>query len=173
MRRFLIALLAIVPLATWGANPPTPAERAAANQKRVQNDLHLLRIIGLADALGLNEAEALRLDRIMHPFDERKREVRAQINEAAKLIQRATEGDSTALARVDQAMETVLSGRVLVAEIDKEMIQAVARELTPQQRAKMSVFFAKYGQQARQMATAAQKLRQAQQQNNGQQNKGN
>jgi len=172
MRRFLIALLAF-PLASLGANPPTPAERAAANQKRVQNDMHLLRIIGLADALGLSEAEALRLDRIMHPFDERKREVRVQINEAAKVIQRATEGDSAALARVDQAMETVLSGRVLVAEIDKEMIQAVAREITPQQRAKMSVFFAKYGQQARQMAAQAQKLRQAQQQNNGQQNKGN
>src|SRR5262249_30250130 len=155
MRRFLVALLAI-PLVTWGANPPTPAERAAANQKKVQNDLHLLRIIGLADALGLNEAEAMRLDRIMHPFDERKREVRAQINEAAKVIQRATEGDPSALSRVDQAMETVLSGRVLVAEIDKEMIQALSRELTPQQRAKMSVFFAKFGQQAKDVTTAAQ-----------------
>src|SRR5712692_131487 len=104
----------------------------------------------------------------MHPFDEQRKEVRAQINEASKIIKRATEGDSSALAQVDQANQTILEGRVRVAEIDRDMFIAVARELTPGQRAKMAVFFAKFGEQVRQTLQAANKLRQAQR-NNGQQ----
>jgi hypothetical protein len=166
MRSLLIALLAI-PAASMGANP-APPEPAAANQRRIQNELHLLRIIGLADALGLNEAEALRLDRLMRPYDERKRKVRAQIGEALKVIKLATEGDPAALASIDPALETVLNGRAQVAEIDRDMLLGVSRELTPQQRAKMAVFFARFGQHARQVVANVNKLNPAQQPNDGQ-----
>jgi hypothetical protein len=51
-----------------------------------------------------------------------------------------------ALAQVDLNVQKVLDGRVQLAGLDKELFVVLARDLAPQQRAKLALVLAKMGQ---------------------------
>jgi len=137
------------------AAPPAPG--AFARQIRMKQ------VIGLSEALDLSEADALRMAQIIRSYQDRRRPLQEQVAEAARIIKRAADGEPDALSRVDAALRQMYAARSQLVELNKEMFSALSQGLSPQQRAKMAVFFAKFSmrlreaqvQRARRMAAAA------------------
>lgn len=146
MKKLLIALLASLPLSALAADRSPPNANPNQTELRDEMEKHtrLARVVGLAEELDLNTNEALRVDEVLRKYDERRRPLREQVAEAAKILERAADGDTQAQGQVDQAAQRIFEARTQMAELDKEMFQQLARDLRPQQRAKMAVFFARY-----------------------------
>lgn len=148
MKKLLIALLASLPLSALAADRSPPNANPNPNQTELRDEMEkhtrLARVVGLAEELDLNTNEALRVDEVLRKYDERRRPLREQVAEAAKILERAADGDTQAQGQVDQAAQRIFEARTQMAELDKEMFQQLARDLRPQQRAKMAVFFARY-----------------------------
>lgn len=115
-------------------------ERRAEMERRV----HLAMVVGMSEALQLNEAEALKLSDKLKAFQEKRRPVREGMFDAMKTLKAAADGDTTAQAQVDQAVQKVMDGRQQMAALDKEQFQTLARDLNPQKRAQLALFFAKF-----------------------------
>ena len=136
------ALLVLIPLggvlaANSGA-PNHPAPGAVARQVRMRQ------VLGLAEALDLTEADALRVSQIIQSFQQRRRPLQEQVAEAAKVVKRAADGDVAAVAQADMALNQMFTARTQLAQLNQEMFNTLGQGLTPQQRAKMSIYFAKF-----------------------------
>lgn len=114
-----------------------------ARQRREQRT-RMMQVVGLSEALGLSTQEALRVDETLRRFDDRRRPFRDQVHESGKVVMDAARGDNAALAQVDQATNRLLDARIQLASLDKELFQALARDLNPQQRAKLALFYARF-----------------------------
>jgi len=136
------ALLVFIPLAgafaanSGAANRPAPG--AVARQVRMRQ------VVGLAEALELTEADALRVSQIIQSFQERRRPLQEQVSESAKIIKRAADGDAAAIAQVDTALSQMFAARTQLTQLNQEMFTTLGQGLTPQQRAKMAIYFAKF-----------------------------
>jgi len=120
--------------------PRDPAEMRQRREQRVR----LMQVVGLTEALGLSTQDALRVDETIRRFDERRRPLKDQIREAGKVVTEAARGDNSALAQVDQATNRLLDARIQLASLDKEMFQTLARDMGPQQRARLALFYARF-----------------------------
>src|SRR5258707_12575070 len=149
---------AVVLAANRDSEHPGPPPVAFARQIRMEQ------VIGLAEALELSEADALRMAQVIRSVQERRRPLQEQVAESARIIKRAADGDPEALARVDTALQQMYAARAQLADLNKEMFATLSQGLTAQQRAKMAVYFAKFQMQlrdaqirrARRMAATAQ-----------------
>lgn len=124
------------------------AERAAERQHR----MHMMAVVMIADALELNEVDAVKLSDKLKGFEERKRPIREQMFESMKTLRAAADGEAGALTQVDAALQRVLDGRSQMAAIDKEMFNSLATGQTPQKKARLALVMARFGQQARMQA---------------------
>ena len=155
MKTVFLAVLAVSSLAFAGP-PPSAApggppsrwdrggEHGAEAKEELQRKLHLMLVVGLADAMGLNETEALRLSDRLKVFEDKRRPVREGMGEAMKILKSAADGDASAAAQVDAAVQKVLDGRQQMAALDKEMFQGLSKDLTPQRRAQLALFLARF-----------------------------
>ena len=116
-----------------------PAERFQRQEQRHR----MMQVLGLTEVLGLSTQEALRMDETIRRFDERRRPLREQVHASGKVVKDAAQGDAAAVGQVDQAIGRVLDARIQLATLDKEMFQALAKDLGPQQRAKLALFYAR------------------------------
>lgn len=126
----------------WGGRGPMqgdPAERLQHQEQRHR----MMQVVGLTEVLGLSTQEALRMDEVLRRFDERRRPLREQVRESGKVVRDAAHGDAAAAGQVDQAIGRVLDARIQLATLDKEMFQALAKGLSPQQRARLALFYAR------------------------------
>ncbi len=126
--------------------PPSDDEREAGMRK-----MHMLAVVGIADALGLSDAEALKLGDKLKAFEERRRPLREGMHEAMKTLKAAADGDAQALPQVDAAIAKVLDTRAQLAAIDKDLFQALGAGQPPEKRAKLALFLAKFHREAQQM----------------------
>jgi len=140
--------LAGAPRATTPEARPDPAAREQ-NREAMERRIRTLRAVGLAEALDLDTAEALRIDAVMKPFDERRRPLQAQVFEAMKTLRHAAGGEAATAGQVDDATVRVLDARAQIAQIDREMFAALAQGRSPQQKAKLALFFAHFQEEAR------------------------
>ncbi len=124
--------------AKWEGREPNPA-RAEEQAK----NLRMLAVVSIADALALNEADALKLSDKLKAFDERRQPVRQQMREAMQGVKAAADGDQAALAQVDANIQKVLDGRAQMAALDKELFLLLGKDQTPQNRAKLALALAK------------------------------
>ena len=120
------------------------AERMEEHQRR----MHTAMVVGLAEALELTDAEALKLSEKLKGFEEKRRPIRQQMRESMRTLKSAAGGEQAALAQVDAAIAKVLDSRAQLAALDKEQLAALSQGLTPQKRARLALFFAHFGQQA-------------------------
>jgi hypothetical protein len=67
------------------------------------------------------------------------------------VLKAASDGDPSALPQVDAAVQRVLDGRQQMAQLDKEMFAGLSAGLTPQKRAQLAIFLAKFHQGAARM----------------------
>ncbi|HZZ83923.1 MAG TPA: hypothetical protein VFE30_05245 [Anaeromyxobacteraceae bacterium] len=146
--RLAIALLLLPLTASAG---PQPAA-AGANQgeearyDRFSKRLKLARILGLSEALDLNEGEAIKFRDVMARFDERRKPLIKELRDAARTVHRAAEGDKDAAGQADQAVQRIFEAREKMHAIDRDLYQALAKDLSPARRARLAVFFAQFHQ---------------------------
>lgn len=126
----------------WGGGP---------HGERRDGRLHMMAVVGIAEALELNEAEALRLSEKLKGFEDKRRPIRLEMVESMRTLKLAADGDAAAGAQVDQAVQKVLDGRAKLAALDREMFNSLSQGLAPQKRARLALFLAKFGQQVQKM----------------------
>ena len=144
MKRLWIAVSAIMIVAVAAsAQLETPRAQVVQRQRALARQ-RLMKVVGLAEALELNEVQALRMADVMRRDDDRKAPLQVQNAELDKVIKRASEGDSAAVGQVDRAIQTISDNRVQVQQLDREMMDELGRNLSPQQRAKLMIFFVNF-----------------------------
>jgi Spy/CpxP family protein refolding chaperone len=124
--------------------PPDPAKL-----ERYEKNVRTRVAVGLAEALDLDESGAIKIAQILRRYRERRRPFQDQVRESAQIIKRASEGDSSAAAQVDQAIHRMFEARIQLTGINREMLLELGQGLSPQQRAKMAIFFAKFDSERR------------------------
>jgi Spy/CpxP family protein refolding chaperone len=141
----LVLLAASAVGAAGPAAPPGDAPRGELAEKRMRT----LRAVGVAEALDLETADALKVDALMRSFDDRRRPLARTMHESMKTLRGAANGDSVSPAQVDDAVNHLVEARAQMAQVDREMFAALAQGRTPQQKAKLALFLAHFGEEAR------------------------
>jgi hypothetical protein len=137
--RLAVLTLALLPLVSLAA-PPEPHDDAVREEKQTR----MMRVLGLAEELELNESQALKMADTMRQFDERRRPLMEQVRESAQVLRKAAQGDTAAQSQVDQAVQRVFDARTQLTALDRDMYQALAKDLPPQKRAQLAIFMARH-----------------------------
>ena len=137
--RLVVLTLCLLPLASLAQTP-----EAKESAERVERQTRLMRVVGLAEELGLDESQALKMADTMRQFDERRRPLVEQVQEAAQVLRKAARGEAATQSQVDQAVQRVFEARTQLTALDREMYQALARDLPPQKRAQLAIFMARH-----------------------------
>jgi hypothetical protein len=162
----LIAVLAALPIAAFaqGAGPQRGMGPGAGmgpggmgpggmgpggmgpgrSPEMMQKRARLALTLGLATALDLDEAQALRLGETVAKFADRRRAVLEQLRDARHTLQRAAQGEKVSAQEVDQAIAKVLDGRAQAQAIDRELVQTVTKDLSPDKKARAVLFLGKF-----------------------------
>lgn len=130
------------PPGKWGGPDD---ERFSEKLEERGKKAHMFAVVAIAEALELTEAEALRMSEKLKGIEEKRRPMREQMFEAMRAVKAAADGDQAALAQVDANIQKVLEGRAQMAASDKEMFQVLAKDLSPQKKAKLALVLAKLG----------------------------
>ncbi|WP_233595921.1 MULTISPECIES: hypothetical protein [Corallococcus] len=135
---FALPMMALAQPDAKGPGARDPDRMAKAEQRQ-----RLRQVLELADTLELDSAQALKMDETLRRFDERRRPLREQVRESARTLHLASRGDSAALGQVDAAAQKVFDARAQIAALEREMYQALAKDLPPQKRARLAVVLAR------------------------------
>ena len=133
MKRILLAAL-LTPLAAFAVTPVSDGPAQPEGGRRIER---------MAQALKLDPAQTQKLTTSMQPFIARQKAIREQAKSARQTLRAAAEGDQTAMTKVDAAEQQLLDARGAKLAVQREMVQAVGRDLTPQQRAKLDLFISR------------------------------
>jgi hypothetical protein len=153
---FAAAIIAALPVATLAQPQPGPgAQNGRQGQaqgqpgprrdpERMEKRVRLARTLGLAEALDLDAAQALKLGETIGKFDERRVAARRQLHDARQVLRRAARGETVAAAEVDQAIQRSLDARAQLQAVDRETVAAVTKDLTPEKKARAVLFLSKF-----------------------------
>ncbi|MCP3097565.1 hypothetical protein LZ198_01605 [Myxococcus sp. K15C18031901] len=144
MRGAALALL-LTPWLAAAEPPPRPTmeERITERLERAEKRMRLRQVLQLSDALELDNAQALKMEETLRRFDEKRRPLREQVRDSARVLHQASRGDSAALAQVDSAAQRAFEARERIAALDREMYQALAKDLPAEKRAKLALTLAR------------------------------
>ena len=137
--RLAVLTLTLLPLVTLAAPPETDD-----GAERMEKQSRMMRVLGLAEELELNEAQALKMSETMRQFDERRRPLMEQVHQSAQVLKRAADGDASAQSQVDQAVQQAFDARTQLNALDRDMYQALAKDLPAQKRAQLAIFMARH-----------------------------
>jgi hypothetical protein len=152
MKKIIVAAL-LLPLAAF-AQGPGPGPGPGQGRMRWRDDpkaaekmerrMHLARTLGLAEALDLEPKKALELGDVIAKHDERRAKARAQMRDAHDVLRKAASGEKVSAQEVDQAIQRGMEARSQLAQIDKEILQAVVKDLSPEQKARAVLFLDRF-----------------------------
>ncbi len=117
-----------------------PARQDRGDPARMERRLRLVRTLGLAEALDLDEAQALKLGQAVAKFDEKRLAAHQQLHDAHQVLRRAASGEKLSAADVDQAIKRALDARAQLQALDREVVNTVTKDLTPEKRARAVLF---------------------------------
>ncbi len=137
-----LALLPWVAMAEPAREPRREA-RDAERMERMEKRQRLRQVLELSDALELDNAQALKMEQTLQSFDARRRPLREQVRDAARVLHQAAQGDSAALPQVDGAAQRAFEARERIAALDRELYQALAKDLPPAKRAQLALTLAR------------------------------
>lgn len=123
-----------------GGPPADPEARFARMEKRMR----VARAIGLAEALDLDEKQAEKMREVLGHFDDERQPLMKQMHDGMQVLRQAAHGDKANLAKVDEGVQKVFDARSRITTLDKEMFQALSKDLTPEKRARAAVFLAHF-----------------------------
>ncbi|XXF76086.1 hypothetical protein P2318_23905 [Myxococcaceae bacterium GXIMD 01537] len=142
MKKAVVGLM-LVPMLSLAAPPEAETSRETQRLERAQRRQRMKLVLELSDELGLDSAQALKLDATLSKFEERRRPLLEQVRDAAKTLKRAANGDPEATGQVDAAAQRAFDARAQLVTLDREMFQAMAKELPPQKRAQLALLLAR------------------------------
>jgi ATP-dependent Lon protease len=137
--RLAVLTLTLLPLVALAA-PPEEKD----DTERAEKQTRMMRVLGLAEELELNEAQALKMAETMRQFDEKRRPLLEQVRDSAQVLKKAAEGDTSAQSQVDPSVQRVFDARAQLTTLDRDMYQALSKDLPPQKRAKLAIFMARH-----------------------------
>jgi hypothetical protein len=150
MRKTLIALMVLPAVALAqgpNKNPPQADQPGQPDPARAEKRIRLARTLGLAEVLDLDTAQALKLGDTLARFDERRKVARKQASDARDVLRDAARGNANpkpAAADVDGAIAKLLDARSQLQGLDREMLQAITKDLSPEQKARAALFLGRF-----------------------------
>ena len=151
MKTKLLSLMVVLGALTAFAAPPPAGkagpgpgpggwggERGERMESR-EREARLMYVVSIAEALELNEGEAIKLAEKIKLLDEKRRPLRQSMGEAMRAVKDAADGDQAALAQLDANVAKVLDGRAQMAVLDKELFTSLSQGYAPQKRAKLAL----------------------------------
>jgi hypothetical protein len=102
--------------------------------------------LGLAEAMDLDDAQALKLRDAVEKFHQKRMPLHDQLREAMQVLRKAADGDKVDGAEVDKALAKVLDVRAQAQAADRELLQTVTRDQPPQKKARAALFLARFHQ---------------------------
>ncbi len=145
MRKLLVALVLFPALALAEAVPKEKAAvPAGPDQQQVERRMRLARTLGLAEALDLEPAQALKLGEAMTRFDERRRAAKQQATDAREVLRQAARSDKAAAGEVDGAIAKLLDARAQLSALDRESLTLITKDLSPEKKARAALFLGKF-----------------------------
>jgi hypothetical protein len=138
--RLLVLPLLLLPLVTRAAPPNVPD-----TMERLEKRARMMRMLSLSEALELNEAQTLKMADTMRQFDERRRPLIEQVRASAQILRKAAKGDAAAQSQVDQAVQQVFEAKAQLTTLERDLYQALAKDLPPQKRAQLAIALARHG----------------------------
>jgi hypothetical protein len=138
-----VVTVMMLPLLTWAAPAEDPSPREGERMERRAQRARLSLVMGLAEELELDTAQALKVDETLRKFDERRRPLLEQVRESALILRRAAEGDAAAASQVDSAAQRAFDARAQLAALDREVFQTLSKGLSPQKKAKLALLMAR------------------------------
>ncbi len=161
----LAALVAVLPIAAFaqGAGParggPGPGHDCANCQKgmgagpgtderigKMAKRAQLARNLGLAEALDLDTAQSNKLSDALAKVDDKRVAIHKQTRDARQLLRKAADGEKATAAEVDGAIAKLLDLRAQANALDKETIAIVTKDLSPEKKARATLFLARFEQ---------------------------
>lgn len=163
MRKQLLIALAVLPLAAFAQGPgPGPGRgtgpgdgmgpgrgmrhggRGHGDPEKMEKRMRLARTLGLAEALDLEPAQALKLGEAVARFDERRLTLHKQVRDAREVLRRAARGEQVPPAEVDQAIQRALEARTQLQAIDRDVVATVTKDLSPEKKARAVLFLDRF-----------------------------
>jgi len=145
----LALLLALAPGLALAApqNQPAHARAGSDDASRIaqmQKRMRLARTLGLAEALDLDDAGAMRVRDVLARFDDRRAPLRKQLRDNIRVLRDAARGDKDALPQVDSALQKLRDARNQLQSLNGEMFQQLTQGLTPEKKARAALFLARF-----------------------------
>ncbi len=117
---------------------------------RAERRARLARTIGLAEALQLDDEDALRARDVLARFDEGVRPLRQRVQEGLRVLRAAARGDAGAAAQVDAALEGMRQARLELHARSAETFAELTRGLSAEKKARAALFLTSFGRRAAQ-----------------------
>ena len=164
MMKKLAVLAVILPVAAFaqGAGPGPgygPGSGGCANcakrgggpgtdeqVERMEKRARLARNLGLAEALDLDTAQSNKLSDALAKLDDKRVALHKQTRDARQLLRKAAGGEKVTAAEVDGAIAKLLDLRTQSAALDKETLSIVTKDLSPEKKARATLFLARFEQ---------------------------
>jgi hypothetical protein len=157
MTKKILLALAVLPLAAFaqGAGPGPKGGAGAGpragtgpgaqwNAELAQKRMRLARTLGLAEALDLDSAQALKLGDQLSKLDAKRFALFQQMRDSHQVLRRAAKGEKVAPAEVDQAILKALEARSQMVTLEREVVATVTKDLTPEKKARAVLFLARF-----------------------------
>ncbi len=100
--------------------------------------------LGLAEAMDLDDAQALKLRDAVEKFHQKRAPLHDQLREAMQVLRKAADGEKVDGAEVDKALAKVLDLRAQAQAADRELVQTVTKDQPPQKKARAALFLARF-----------------------------
>ena len=147
-----IALLIIVPSLALAAPPSGPGGADAGQRvERMQKRMRLARLLGLAEALDLDDAATLRARDVLARFDAKVAPLRKQLRDGFHILRDAANGDSAAAAQVEATLKALRETRDKLQSATMDMFQELTQGLTPEKKARAAIFLVHFQEHAARM----------------------
>jgi Spy/CpxP family protein refolding chaperone len=154
MRKLALALAVLLPAVALahphGPGGP-PGQGRGEKGERSERRMRLARTLGLAEALDLDAEQALRLSDLLTRFDARRAAARKQLGDARLALRKAAQGEKATAQEVDQALRQIFEARAQLAQVDRETIDAIPKDLTPEKRARAALFLTRFQERSARM----------------------
>jgi hypothetical protein len=151
----LALMLALTPALALAAPQGPPAGSAAGPDARraeyMQKRMRLARTLGLAEALDLDEAGAMKLRDTMARFDQRRAPIAEQIRDDMRVLHDAARGDKAAAGKVDSALKSLREARSQMLNLRAEMLGPITKGLSPEKKARAALFLGHFRERAGRM----------------------
>lgn len=138
----MVVVMAWVAAPAWAASAAvvkrSEGDKVQRLQERTQERArqHRLRkVLQISEALGLDDTQTLRLNETLSRYDARHRVLLLERIEARRTLAAAARKNPEALKRVEEAIRRLHDARAASLQLEREVFEAVARDLPPEKKA--------------------------------------